>query len=236
MNLKSRRFAVVIFAIFACLAGLTVVMAQMGGEFAEHLAENNKKLKEYTYLQKTEVYLKGQLKSTKLDQVHYDATTGQKVSVPLNGGAGEQAQQEAGGGRRGRLAGRMMEKKIEEKKDEMKEYVERLTGMMHQYLPPNADRVKAALPHSDITPPAGGVAKIALHDYLKPGDVMNLSIDPGSRAITQIFITSKLDDDPVSYLVSFSKLPDGTNYPALTSIKSEPKELEIRVTTSDYHK
>jgi len=209
----------------------TSAVAQMGvggnGEFAANVAENSKKLKQYTYQQKTEVLLKGEVRSTKVAQVHYDTATGEKVVVPVSSTPAAEAEQ--GGGR-------LRQRIVEKKKDEMKEYVERLVGLMGQYLPPNADRIKAAMPHAQITPPAGGDAKIALNDYLKPGDVMTFLVNPTSKALNRIVIQSTLDSDPVSFSVDFAKLPDGTNYPSLTSIQSQPKQLEIRVTTSDYHK
>src|SRR5882757_10778201 len=66
--------------------------AQMGGgEFAATMAENSKKLKQYTYTQKTQVYFKGELRTTKLSQVHFDPTTGEKVVVPMD--TGDAAQQ-----------------------------------------------------------------------------------------------------------------------------------------------
>lgn len=82
-----------------------------GGELAANMAENSKKLKQYIYLQKTQVYVKGELKNTKTAQVHYDHTTGEKVSVPLDSDSSGQA---SGGGRRGPLRGRIVEKKKEE--------------------------------------------------------------------------------------------------------------------------
>lgn len=200
-----------------------------GGDFAASVAENSKKLKQYTYLQKTEVFLKGELRTTKLATVHFDTVTGEKIVVPMNT---PDAQDQPAEGRRGRLRERIVEKK----KDEMKEYVERLVGLMHQYLPPNPDKIKAAIPRAQITPPAGGDAKIAISDYLKPGDTLSFSVNPDSKKLDQIAIQSSLDSDPVAFQVGFAHLPDGTNYPSTTSIKSEAKGLEIRVTTSDYHK
>jgi hypothetical protein len=139
------------------------------------------------------------------------------------------------GGRR-RVLGQIKERKIEEKKDEIKEYVGRLTGLMSQYLPPNSDRIKAAMSRALITPPADGVAKVTLPDYLKAGDKMTLTLDSTSKTLTQILVNSMLDSDPVSFEVNFNKLPDGTNYPSLTSIDSPAKELRIQVSTSDYRK
>lgn len=199
-----------------------------GGQMAENMAENSKKLKQYTYLQKTEVFLKGEARSTKVDQVHYDSS-GQKVVVPVSSTPSAEGQQGGGGGR-------LRQRVVEKKKDEMKDYIERLVGLMGQYLPPNGDRIKAAMPRAQITPPSGGEAKIALPDYLKQGDTMTLSIEPATKALSKILINSSLDEDPVKFTIDFAKLPDGTNYPSMTSIQSPSKELEIRVTTSDYHK
>jgi hypothetical protein len=193
------------------------------------MAENTAKLKQYTYMQKTQVYFKGELKRTKLSQVHFDTTTGEKVVVPMSS---DDSDQQPDQGRGGRLRARIVEKK----RDEMKEYVERLVGLMHQYLPPNPDRIKAAMPRAEITPPAGGSAKIALSNYLKPGDKETFAIGSESKRLDQIAISSSLDDDPVSFTVDFARLPDDTNYPSMATIKSEAKGLEIRVTTSDYHK
>jgi len=233
MKFGNRTNSRLVLALLLTVALTTFLHAQMGmmdkGEFTEKMAENSKKLKQYTYLQKTQIFLKGELKGTKLSRVHYDSATGEKVSEPLDAPPPEQ------GGRR-RLMGRMKEKKIEEKKDEMKEYVERLMGLMSQYLPPNPDRMKAAMPNALISPPASGQAKLILSGYLKPGDKMTFAADPATKSLSEITIDSSLDDKPVSFQVVFSKLPDGTNYPSLTTINAPAKELRIAVATSDYHK
>jgi len=213
-------------------------LAQMGmmggnGDMAEKMAENSKKLKEYNYLQKTEIFYKGESKGIKMARVHFDSVTGEKIVEPMDSPAAET--QPENGGRR-RLLGQVKERKIEEKKDEMKDYIERLTGLMQQYLPPNSDRVKAAMSRALMTPPSNGVAKITLPDYLKSGDKMVLSVEPATKALTEVAVNSTLDNDPVSFQVNFNKLPDGTNYPSLTSIDSPAKELRIQVTTSDYRK
>jgi hypothetical protein len=207
--------------------------AQMGGGGAltASVAENSRKLKQYTYKQTTQLYLGGELRKTQLAQVHYDSS-GQRVVVPQDPPDEQQSQQP---GRR-RLGGRIIAKKIEEKKDEMKEYVERLVGLMGQYLPPNPDRLKAAAPKAQVSMSESGDAKIAMKDYLKPGDLMTLAVDPSNKQLNQIVINSWLDEDPASFVVNFARLKDGTNYPSLTTVQSTAKQLELRVTTSDYHK
>jgi hypothetical protein len=225
-----------LLTLLVALSLTTLIHAQMGmgnnGEITEKITENGKKLKQYNHLQKTEVFFKGDLRTTKLARIHYDSVTGEKISEPMET---EAAATDPQGGRR-RVLGQIKERKIEEKKDEIKEYVERLTGLMSQYLPPNSDRIKAAMSRALITPPADGVAKVTLPDYLKAGDKMTLTLDSTSKTLTQILVNSMLDSDPVSFEVNFNKLPDGTNYPSLTSIDSPAKELRIQVSTSDYRK
>jgi hypothetical protein len=237
MKMNRRLLSIAIPATLLGLACAASLYGQMGGmmgkpDLSSKMAENAQKLKQYTYTQKTEIFLKGELKGTKLASVHYDAA-GNKIVTPANSEPA-QAQQESGG-RRGMLA-RVKEKKIEEKKDEIKDYVERLTGLMGQYLPPNPDRVKAAMPRAEITPPAGGPLKVTLPDYLKQGDKMMLMVEPSTKALSEVLVNSSLDQDPVSFQVNFAQLPDGTNYPSLTTLNSPAKDLRIQVSTSDYHK
>ena len=234
MDSDKKAISYILPAILIALA--LTAHAQMGmggnGDMAEKMAENGKKLKQYNYLQKTEIFFKGDLRTTKVARVHYDSVTGEKISEPMETAAAE-TQPDTG---RRRVLGQIKERKIEEKKDEMKEYIERLTGLMSQYLPPNSDRVKAAMPRALITPPADGVAKVTFSDYLKSGDKMILSLDPSTKALNEVLVNSSLDDDPVSFQVNFNKLPDGTNYPSLTTIESPAKQLRIQVSTSDYRK
>jgi hypothetical protein len=235
MSYRIHKLSICTFTVFAMLLApsLYAQMGMGGGDFAEKQAENTKKLKQYSYLQTTKIYFKGDLKGTKLARVHYD-TSGQKVTAPMDT-PGAETQQAQSGGRHGRLA-EIKEKKIAEKKDELKEYTERVIGLMGQYLPPNSDRMKAALPHAQITPNVGGKAQIAMSDYLKTGDKMTMSIDPASQSLSEILIDSSLDSDPVTFQVNFSKLADGTNYPSLTTINAPAKQMRIEVASSDYQK
>lgn len=236
MSSRKKAISYILPAFLLTFALASFAYAQMGmggnGDMAEKMAENGKKLKQYNYLQKTEVFFKGDLRTTKMARVHHDSVTGEKISEPMETAAAE-TQPDTG---RRRMLGQIKERKIEEKKDEMKEYIERLTGLMSQYLPPNSDRVKAAMPHALITPPADGVAKVTFPDYMKSGDKMILSVDPATKALNEVLVNSSLDDDPVSFQVKFNKLPDGTNYPSLTTIDSPAKQLRIQVSTSDYRK
>lgn len=197
----------------------------VGGAIAANMAANTEKLKKYTFKQKVEVYLKGELKKTSVSQVHYDSS-GQRVAVPLESSPAAAAAQP----RRGPIGRRI----AEEKKDEMKDYIERLMGLMGQYLPPTEDRIQATVSRAQFSQPSPGEAQVKLPDYLKDNDSMTITLEAAEKRITQLEVKSSLDSDPVSIVVIFSSLPDGTNYPATTTVKSEAKQIELRISTYDY--
>jgi hypothetical protein len=215
--------------VAAALIAITLVpqlraQSPVGGAIAANMSANTEKLKNFTFKQKVEVYLKGELKKTSVSQVHYDSS-GQRVAVPL-----ESAPAEASQSHHGPVA----RKVAEEKKDEMKDYVDRLMGLTSQYLPPTADRIQATVSRAQFSQPVPGEAQVKLPDYLKDGDSMTMTLEAAEKRITQVEVKSSLDSDPVSIVVNFSALPDGTNYPATTTVKSEAKQVELRISTYDY--
>jgi hypothetical protein len=198
------------------------------------VAENKKQLEQYTYLQTTKVFLLSKLRTTRVERVHYDPTTGEKIATFVSSDPPPQTQQDD------RIQGgpiqRAIQRRREEIKDEVKDYIVRLTGLMKQYLPPAPDRIKADMPSANISVPTNGEVKITFPNYWKQGDQLTLTVDKVSKTLKDVLVTSTLDLDPVTFHVSFSQLPDGTNYPASTSLESPAKDLRILVTTSDYQK
>jgi hypothetical protein len=226
MTLNSFKRSATLVAALAAISLTPQLQAQKATGLAieSTMAENSEKLKHYTFKQKAEVYLKGELKRTTVSQVHFESS-GQRVVVPLETSPAADAQQARGPIKR-RIA--------EQKKDEIKDYVERLTGLMGQYLPPTADKIQAAIPAAQFSQPNPGVAEATFPDYLKSGDSLTISLSSAERRIAQVRVKSSLDSDPVSIVVTFSQLPDGTNYPATTSLNSPAKEIELRISTYDY--
>jgi hypothetical protein len=203
------------------------------GALTAKMAENKKKLEQYTYLQKTEVFVLDKLRTTRVQSIHYNTVTGAKI-VTLVSSDPPIVEQQAEDARR--RNGGIIRRAIQEKRDETKAYIERLTALMQQYLPPNPTTLKAAMSRVQISAPVGGDVKVAFANYVKPGDNFTLSVDQSTKTVKDVSVTSTLDTDPVTFHVSFSQLPDGTNYPGSTLIESPVKDIRIQVSTSDYHK
>lgn len=229
MNSKASRSKSLISGSLVLLASsLTVTAQQQPAALMTAMAANANQLKEYKFKQRTEMYHKGELKNAKIDDVHY-TPSGERVSIPI----GEQRAQ-ADPPRRG-PGHRIVAKKIEEEKEKMKEYMERLMSLTHRYLASDPAKLQAALPKAEVITGGGsGQVLIRMKDYVKAGDSMTMSFDSVTKRPTKTEVNTSLDEAPVSIVLAFDEIRQGPSYPGITTVKSDAKQLEIRVMTYDY--
>ena len=133
----------------------------------ESLAENQKKLRTYSWVETTTITMKGEVKKQEQKQCYYGAD-GKVQKTPIGGAAAAKEEASRGGGGRG---GRLKERVIENKVEEFQEYMAKAVALVHSYVPPEADKLAAAKAAGKLTAaPAGGTLNITAKDYLKPGD------------------------------------------------------------------
>jgi len=225
VNQKCKATVSTAFAVF--LIGTAVAQVPVSN-LMQGMAANSKQLRQYTYNQRTETYHEGELKNTKVDEIHYDAG-GERVSIPLDQ---RQAQSEAP--RRG-PGHRLIARKIEEEKEKMRDYIERLTALASRYPGPDQARLQASISKAEVTTGGGSSqVRIRMRDYVKPGDSMTMIFDPATKRPVKTEINTFLDDAPVSIVIAFDQLRDGPNYPGKIVMSSITKQLEIRVFTYEY--
>jgi hypothetical protein len=194
----------------------------------ETMAANNKQLRQYTYKQRTETYHEGELKNTRVDEIHYNVG-GERVSIPL-----DQRQTQSEAPRRG-PGHRLVAKKMEEEKEKMRDYIERLTALASRYPGPDQARLQEAISKGEVTTGGGSSqVRVRMRDYVKPGDSMTMIFDPATKRPVKTEINTFLDDGPVSIVIAFDQLRDGPNYPGRIVMSSITKQLEIRVFTYEY--
>lgn len=226
---KATMSAVLTLGMLTIAGGVLLAQEGPAAGLASGVAENSAKLKQYTFKQKVEVYMKGELRKTSVSQVHYDSS-GQRVATPIDSPDQEAS---ARGGRRGG----MLARRVAEKKEEMKDYIERMIALMGEYLPPNADKIKSDISRAEFSMPESGEAKVTIPNYLKQGDSLSMTFNREEKRLSTININSKLDEDPITVAVNFQKLPnEGPNYPAMTNVNSPAKNIELRISTYDYQK
>jgi hypothetical protein len=199
------------------------------------LAENQAALKKYSWTETTEVSLKGEVKKRMQKECHY-GPDGKVVKTPIQGGEQAQQQGQAGGGRHGGLRGAIVEHKV----DEMKDYMQRVVALVHEYVPPDGQRIQQAAAAGNVSlQPSQGVATLVFKDYLKPGDSVALGFNSETKKISDYKVQSYLDnpkDDALSLNVAFASLPDGTNYPQQSVLNVPNKKMVVTVTNSNYVK
>src|SRR5262245_30063961 len=212
---------------------------EMVGALKQSIAENQAALKQYTWTETTEISLKGEVKKQQQNECHY-GPDGTIEKTPIQSDDQAQQQQQAGGHRR--RSGPLKQKIVEHKVEEMKEYMERVASLVHEYVPPDPKKIQAAVAAGNVSIqplPSQEITTITFKDYLKAGDSLALGFDPNTKKIHKYNVQSYLDsskDEPVTLVVTFASLPDGTNFAQQSVVSVPAKNIQVEVTNSGYTK
>jgi hypothetical protein len=204
----------------------------------QSLAENQAALKSYSWTETTQISLKGEVKKQEQKQCQYgpDGKV-QKTAMP---GAEPASQPEPESGGRGRRGGAAKKAIVEKKVGELKDYMQQVAALVHEYVPPDPQKIQAAQAAGNVSAqPSGGVTTLTIKNYNKPGDSLALGFDPAAKKIRTYTVNSFLKDpkdDPVNLAVTFASLPDGTNYSEQSVLDAPGKKIEVKVTNSGYKK
>ena len=200
----------------------------------QSLAENQKALRQYTWVETTQISLKGEVKKQEQKQCSYGAD-GKVQKTPMPGAAPAKAEEKSsGGGRRG--GGRLKENIIENKVEDMKEYMEKVAALVHQYVPPDAQKIQAAQAAGNVAAQGG---TLTVKNYVKQGDSLSIGLDAAGKKLSSYNVASyveKPNDDTVSLAVTFAPLPDGTSYPQQVLLDVKSKQIQVKVTNSGHKK
>jgi hypothetical protein len=189
-------------------------------------AENKQKLRQYQWVETTQLTLKGDAKPPTKNSCQY-GPDGKVQKTPV----GPPPQQPSGG--------RAKQKIIEKKKEEMKDYMQDVKALLGMYVPPDPQKMQAAFEAKKVSlSPADGAATLVFTDYALPGDKMTLSFDTATRKIVGLSINTYMgkEKDVVTLQVKMGSLPDGTNYEQQTVLNASAKQLVVTTTNSNYQK
>jgi hypothetical protein len=215
--------------------GATAAQAKVAA-LKQSLAENQAALKQYAWTETTQISLKGEVKKQEQKDCRY-GPDGKVQKTPVQGANQPEQKQPASGGRRG---GRIKKEIVEKKVDEMKDYMERVAALVHQYVPPDPQKIQAAQEAGNVAIAAGQpVGTITIKNYLKQGDSVALGFDGAAKKIVTYSVASYLDkpkDDAVKLAVNFATLPDGTNHVQQSVLDADAKKIAVKITNSNYKK
>ena len=196
--------------------------------FKQSTAENQKALRQYGWTESTQLSLKGEVKSTKVEACRY-GPDGKVQKTPLS--APPEKKEMRG----------LKKRVVEKKTDEMKDYMERVVSLIGRYVPPPPDLIKADVAggNTSVSPQGPGVIQLGVKNFVKSGDVVTFTLDTAAKAIRQVKVDTYLDDadkDKVALQVEFQTLPDGTNYAANKNLNVAAKKIVVNITASNYQK
>lgn len=215
------------FAFFAALAQQP--NQDRLAELKQSLAQNKQALRQYTWIETTQISLKGEVKKTTQKQCSY-GTDGKVQKV-------EMAPVSSSSGRKG---GPLKRKIVAKKVEETEEYMDRVAAMVSQYVPPDSDKLQAAASAGNLTiQPTGGITTLTFKDYLKKGDTVAIGFDTAAKKMKSFNVQSFLDDpkdDAIILAVNFASLLDGTAYPQQSTLDVKAKKLTVKVTNGSYKK
>ena len=195
-------------AVVLCFAAVSLAHAESAQErFAtvkEAVARNQAALRQYTWIETTQLSYNGEVKSTKVVSCAY-GPDGQLQKTVLSAPA---VKEERG------LRGRIEERKATEIKAEL----ESASALVHSYIPPDPGKLQAAVAAGNMrlltAPP--GQAILEFSNYQLPGDALTLAFNLDPKGFVSIDVSTWQDSPskPVTLSVQFQRLPDGTTYPA----------------------
>jgi hypothetical protein len=212
--------------------GSAFVLAQDRPSFGESQKANAQALRPYSWKSRTEIKLKGESKSVKLEQVRYDAAG--KLQKTLLSAPPQAAPAPA---QRGRGGGRVKQQIVENKKEEFGELMTGLAQLVASYghLPP--DKLQAF--KATATKQAGegalqGTAQIHGANVLEPGDSVTIWIDPPTQMMRRVEIDTIYDKKPAKLLADYKRVPNGPTYMARAVLTYPEKHVELTVDNFEY--
>lgn len=231
MNIISRIVHLAAPAVVTACLGVSPAVAQDVQQKAtaakQAAAANQQALRKYSWLEKVELSLNGEVKSTKVSQCSYGPDGQVQKSVVV---APPPAEKKRG------LKGKVIEKKT----GEMKEELEAASALVHRYVPPSGDKIQVVMNAGGVSLAQAGPGMVALKfaGYEKAGDSFGLTFESAVKSLKQINVATWLDkpEEVVTLRVTMQSLPDGTDYPGSIALAIPSSNIEVRITNSNYQK
>ncbi len=156
--------------------------ASLEAAVRERMQENQRALRQYTWKQRTELQLKGEVKNERVKLVRLQKT-------PLGSGPAPAERS----GLRGRIR--------RERQEDTQEYLQRVMQRVVRYLYPAPASLSTLFEKAEVWEGKGetsGTVQVRVKDFVIQGDSMTFCVDVASHKPRKLEVTSSLDDDPIS--------------------------------------
>ena len=157
-------------------------------------AQNKKQLRQYQWIETTQLTLKGDAKPPTRNSCLYGPDG--KVQKTAIGAPPEEPS-----------GGRLKQKIIAKKKAEMKDYMQDVKAVLSMYVPPDPQKMQADYQAGKVSlNPVPGAVNLIFTDYAQPNDKMTLTFDTATKKITALNINTYMgkEKDVVTLQVQMS--------------------------------
>ena len=208
-----------------CLALSAPAVAQMDmTEIVEKVSkarqENAQKTRSYSWTQRTEVKVKGEVKNLKTEIVRY-TVDGELQKTPIDETSAKKPK-----GVRGKIA--------KKKAGEMKDWMADLGELLKGYSLPTAGNLLDFLNKASVSVDGDG-RRLDASDVVQPGDRMSVWIDANHK-MTRTEVSTQHDGSDVKLETDHATTPDGLDYVARTVIVVPDKAVEMTVENFSYQR
>ena len=203
---------------------------QVVAALKQNLAESQKRLRQYQWIETTAISLKGEEKSRKQQRVYYGAD-GKLTKLPIG-----EPQPQAARRRRAVAAGASRSNRREQEgRDAGVHGKGRQPDPSVRPAQPRADPAGQGRRQRPAASAAGGKGRIELRNFVQPSDLLAIDVDAkASNLRAQRRDVSREAEDAVMLAVGFASLPDGTSYVAQTTLDAKAKNIPVVVENSGY--
>jgi hypothetical protein len=228
--MSAARVSCIAAGVLALVVGIPVVGQDLQQKIAagkQAAAANQQALRGYAWLEKVELSLEGEVKSTKVSSCRYGPDGKVQKTLVVEPPPPEQKR-----GLRGKI--------VAKKTGEMKEELESAAALVHEYVPPSPDRIQVVMNAgtASLSQAGPGAVTLKFPGYVKAGDALSLTFDTNVKTLRRMDVTTWLEkpSDTVTFQVAMQSLPDGTDYPGAITLTIPASHLEVRITNSNYQK
>lgn len=208
-------------------AGAQATVQERVAALKASLTENAAAQRGYTWLETTEIALKGEVKSTEASTCKYVPGSNKPACTPVD--------PEAAKKRRGPIRERVADKKIAE----LKAYMDSVKTLIGQYVPPKPDLIQAAQGRGDVAvapDPANGTVKVTVSNYVEKGDAFGMVVNQTTNRLASAHVNSWLNDPSatVTLDIQFTTLPVGVTFPTTKTLAAAAKGITVTITSTDF--
>lgn len=216
--MKNLLLAVITLTLSVATPAWSQSNAQIAEKITQARQENAAKTTNYSWTQRTEVKVKGEVKSTTTELVRY-TVDGEMQKTPIS-------QDKAKGpkGVRGKVANK--------KGGEMKDWMAELGQILKAYSLPTTGNLVDFLDKAKPEKENGGI-KLTAVNVVIPVDSMTMWVDEDFQ-LTKTEVTTEHDGADVKLTTDHVTTPDGLDYVARTVIVVPDKNVEMTVENFSY--